>query len=386
MRSISHRLRINSHRLRPLITQIACKLTQIAYLNIYSDMDKKVIKKSNQFVEALYDISLWEIRLLLKMLSQIHKDDADFKTYTIDMQEVKVDFKVENDGSAYNRIRKAAKSLMKKSIVIRNRLENGSFDEVEIPIISEIGSNTVNKSFIKTSFHPKMKPYLLQLKTEFLSYDVKHVLELPTPYAIRLYEICRQYQTIGKRIIKIDDLKRMLGIEGKYKQYSHLRERILEPATRTINEMTDILLEFDTKKTGKKTDTLIFTITKKPVPQMLEKAEPKPEAEPSGKYGVSSRVYKQWQEKYSEEHIQSRVGYMNEQIAKGTEIKNKAGYLSSIMDKELKAGKKSVDITKKVNGILFSRPALQKQIEAKHGPLSQEAINAVVKKMFPDKF
>ena len=86
-------------------------------------MDNKIIKKANNFVEGMYDVSLWEMRVILKMLSLIKKDDHDFQEYTIDLKEFKKDFGLENDGSAYNRIREAADSLMEKVVVIRKKLE-----------------------------------------------------------------------------------------------------------------------------------------------------------------------------------------------------------------------------------------------------------------------
>ena len=43
-------------------------------------------------------------------------------------------------------------------------------------------------------------------------------------------------------------------------------------------------------------------------------------------------------------------------------------------------------ITKRVNGILFSNPKIENQIRAKHGEVSQTAMEQIVKKMFPDKF
>ena len=59
------------------------------------------------------------------------------------------------------------------------------------------------------------------------------------------------------------------------------------------------------------------------------------------------------------------------------------------MDKDINIEDTSMDkatITKRVNGILFSNPKIENQIRAKHGEVSQTAMEQIVKKMFPDKF
>lgn len=339
----------------------------------------KIIKKSNDLVEASYNLSLWEMRILLKMTSMIHFNDKDFKVYEIDVKEIKDFFAVENEGSVYTYVKDSVRSLMDRKITIRSKMSTGKTKETIIPMIIEMTRILEEKSSINVSFHPLMKPYLLDLKSKFLSYDVENVLRLTSSYSIRLYELTRAYVGIGKRTFRVEDLKKILGIENKYKQYTHLKKRVLEPSRNNINETTDINLEFEEIKEGRRVAKICFTISKK-------KEEETPNIVNAANHGVPEEVMAAWRRQYSETHITARIEYTNEQIAKGVEIKNRVGYLTSIIDKELVVTKQKIDITKKVNAILFSRPNLQKQIEAKHGILSQKAMNAIVKKMFPDKF
>jgi len=44
-----------------------------------------IIKKSNRFVEGIYDVDLWEMRVILIMLSLIKREDKDFQEYRIDL-------------------------------------------------------------------------------------------------------------------------------------------------------------------------------------------------------------------------------------------------------------------------------------------------------------
>jgi len=285
-------------------------------------MGKEVIKKSNDFVEANYNLTLWEMRIIIRMLSMIKRADDDFQDYHIDVNDFREYFGIQNDGSIYQRIKKASKGLMSKIIVIKTKLPNGQIEETEMPMVVSVTKNLSDSSYLRLSFHPKMKPYLLQLKNKFLVYEAKNVLSLPSSYAIRMYEMTKQYAPIGKRHILVDDLKKMLGVEDKYKQYTHLKQRILEPSVKSINEHTDIKVSYKERKRGRKVHQLEFVVNhKNPITKKEE---------------TSEMTY--------------------------TEKLTKA------------------------KGILYSNPTIEKQITNKHGNLSDKAMVAVLNKMFPDKF
>lgn len=191
-----------------------------------------------------------------------------------------------------------------------------------MPMVVSVTKNLSRDSYLRLSFHPKMKPYLLQLKNRFLVYEAKNVLSLPSSYAIRMYELTKQYAPIGKRNIKVEDLKKILGVENKYKQYTHLKQRILEPSVKSVNEHTDIDISYTERKRGRKVHLLEFVIKHK----------------------------------------------------------------NPITKKEVKSELSYEDKLKKMRGMLYSRPELQRQITNKHGNLSDKAMLAVVQKMFPEKF
>lgn len=350
------------------------------------DDRNRVIKKSNRLVEGIYDVTLWEMRVLLIMLSRISRYDNDFKEYTLDLKDFKKEFDLANDGRAYQRIKKACDDLMEKKIIVRNKLEDGTVEETKINMITDYTRNLNRSTYIKISFHPKMKPYLLQLKTEFLKYEFKNVAKLPTPYAIRIYELAKQYQVIGNRMIDISELKTMLRVENKYKQYSHLRTRILEPSIIHINEYTDINLSYEEIKSGKKVVKLKFIITPKKtiVEAKSEVVDKSGLYEKVSIFGIKEVVFKKWLDQYGVQHILDRVGYMNSQEG----IENKGGYLVSIMGKEIASPDRlsNEEITKRVNRILFSQPSVEAKVRTKHGTVSQEAMNKIIMKMYPDKF
>ena len=87
-----------------------------------------------------------------------------------------------------------------------------------------------------------MKPFLLQLKENFTSYELIFTLKFSSKYSIRLYElICSiHYHDLEtyKRNYGLDELRQLLGAEN-YTTWQALKERVLVPAMNEINKFSD---------------------------------------------------------------------------------------------------------------------------------------------------
>jgi plasmid replication initiation protein len=74
----------------------------------------------------------------------------------------------------------------------------------------------------------------------------------------------KQYQAIGRRTIKIEALRGMLGIEPQeYDRYNDFKRYVLQAAHREINEKTDISFDYREIKLCRKVNELEFVIAKK---------------------------------------------------------------------------------------------------------------------------
>jgi len=84
------------------------------------------------------------------------------------------------------------------------------------------------EGIVEMEFSPYLKPYLLQLKKRFTSYKLQDVIQLKSAYSVRIYELLKQYETLGQRIFTIDELRYILAIqENEYKLYHQFKQRIL---------------------------------------------------------------------------------------------------------------------------------------------------------------
>lgn len=68
------------------------------------------------------------------------------------------------------------------------------------------------------------------IKKEFTSYKLENVVKLKSSYAIRIYELLKQYEKLQERTFLLDDLRKMLGAEDIYPAYGNFKQRVLMPA------------------------------------------------------------------------------------------------------------------------------------------------------------
>ena len=211
--------------------QFLCKYFVIAM------SDKKLVVQHNKIIEARYRLSIGEQRLIKWLVSTIEADDEDFKKYRIHVIELAdlLDIKRKD---FYDAVKLATKKLIGNVLTF------------------EMNSDTIQTSWLATAqyhkgngvvdlqFSPVLKPFLLQLKRNFTSYELGNVIHLKRIYSIRLYELLKQYERIGRRRFLIEDLRNIFMVdESQYKLYQDFKKYILLAAQEELREKTDI--DFD---------------------------------------------------------------------------------------------------------------------------------------------
>jgi len=216
------------------------------------------VNKSNKIIEARYKLLLIEQKFILMMASLIDPSDYEFKFYSVRIKEV-ADFLKLSPKNAYREIKKVIIRLNKKTLIIP--LE----DNREL-ITTWVSSAEYfkNEGLIEFEFSEKLKPYLLQLRREFTSYSIKNIIKLKSSYSIRIYELLKQYEKIGKRKFKLDELRKVLGItDNEYPHYANFNHRVIKVAEKELMEKTDLSFTVDVLKEGRKVTGFIFHIKKK---------------------------------------------------------------------------------------------------------------------------
>lgn len=225
--------------------------------------DVRLIRKANELVEARYRYDIWETRIFAQVVSMVRYEDADFQEYKIYVSDVIKTFGIDGGGKAYKLLVQGAKGLVNKKLIIE-RERDGKPTELETWLFTSAEYFKTEKgdgSYLVVTFHPALKPYLLELKNRYLVYDIRNILKLTSSYSIRIYELLKQYEKIGRRTFDVENLKLILGIlPGEYKLYGHFKDKVILKAQSDLAAETDISFEFEEQKRGKKVVGIMFLI------------------------------------------------------------------------------------------------------------------------------
>lgn len=218
-------------------------------------MENKLIVKSNPLIRARYDYSMAELRLIITVVSQINSNDIDFKEYSLQAKEYSemIDSKFKDE---YARLQELGNKLMSKPIKIQLSAKN-------FLICNWFNGFKYENGEIKVSFHPDLKPHLLQLKEQFTSYKLENILKMKSIYSIRIYELAKSWESKGSFTMDLNELKEVLGAKETYPLYADFKKRVLERALIDINENSDIVLIFREIKTARKVTAIYFKLDKK---------------------------------------------------------------------------------------------------------------------------
>lgn len=229
-------------------------------------MDRSLVRKSNYLIEASYKLSAIEQKIILILASMIKKDDREFKSYSLKIQNILevLDLQTNND---YTYLKEATRNLMGKVFTIstpKSELQTHWFSSAEY---------FEGRGEVEFTFDPKLKPFLLQLKERFTTYRLKEAIQLKSSFSIRMLELLRQYEKLGERIIELRKLRALLGIaDDQYKLYADFKKRVIMPAQKELKAKTNIAFEFEEIKSGHAVDRLRFLIRLK-VSQSEQRAE-----------------------------------------------------------------------------------------------------------------
>ena len=239
------------------------------------------------------------------------------------------------------------------------------------------------------SFHSALKPFLIELKQRYLVYDIRNILSLTSIYSIRLFELLKQYQKIGKRRFQIDELKSLLSIEpNEYTLYGHFKDRIIKKTQKDLLEHTDIYFEFVEEAQKKKVFAITFHIFEnkknqriKVVSQKEEKAFGKANEKTTDdtvvnsiftkvNKHVSKLQVKKWVKEVSLEQIENAITYTANYIDAGNKVVNIGGFLNTMVHTPNLVDKFKEKKTK-IKRVIKKQQDTSSQIEAKRAELQQ---------------
>lgn len=240
----------------------------------YLTIRDSVVRQSNSFILnkrfKKFKLSMQQQKIMFFLTSRIQPDDKDFEEYTFKI----VDFcRVcgldSVGGHSYEIIKDSVQALADKSVWVKKNDDEKDDTEILLRFIDK-AEISKESGTIKVVISDDMKPYLLQLRKNYTSFELLYTLRFKKKASPRLYEILksRHYDKLKPYIyeIEVEQLRELLNADDKetYKEYRYFNKMVIKPAVKEINEQTDITVTYTPKRNGKSIESLIFTIETKP--------------------------------------------------------------------------------------------------------------------------
>lgn len=227
-----------------------------------------VVAKGNELIQhSKYDMSLQQLKVVNYIISRIKPEDTIDKEYTITIKNYcrlcGIDDK---SGKNYKTIKDQLSAIANKSLWVQT--DKGKYELFRL--IDRVQVNE-NSGTLTVKFHPLCDGFLFGLDSKYTQYQLQSILPMQSKYSVRMYEYCSSKKNIGEVILSIEDLKMRLGVVSEdekgnitvqqYGKWSHFKERVLDRAVEEINKYTDIHLEYELLKDGRKYSLIILHIT-----------------------------------------------------------------------------------------------------------------------------
>lgn len=288
------------------------------------DMNKQLVIKSNFLIEAAYRLSAIEQKIILTLATKIKNTDKEFQKYLFNLGTLG-EFLGLRTNADYAYLREATKALLSKVLILKKEgstLQTHWLESVEY---------FDNKGTVALNFNPELKPFLIQLNNNFTKYHLKYAIQLKSRFAIRIYELLKQYEKISHRAFLLSELREILGVKkDEYPLYGNFKAKVLLVAQKEMKEKTDLSFEFEEIKIGRGVGKIDFYIKSKTVEEarFSEAETATPILNSSGADGLEKliellpqdyrgkesvrKLLRTWLEKRGFDHVARNIEYAND--------------------------------------------------------------------------
>jgi len=224
-------------------------------------LKNKSMIQSYLVTTARYDFSVYEKRILYRLVeicqcvlegqtlkSGFKISDIHYEQLKEVIMPVSAFLKDEQDEN-YVRIKNALLGLRNKVIEIDDERSWRVIGIIEMPELLPNG-------YVKFILHKEIFEALLNFSKGFRKYELTTAMRFESIYAMRFYELLS-----GKKepiTYKIEDLKIMFKVEGKYKLNADFIRYIVELAKKEMDNKSPFSFTYKPNKVGKKIISLTF--------------------------------------------------------------------------------------------------------------------------------
>jgi hypothetical protein len=211
----------------------------------------------NALVNARFDLNTTESRLFLALLARVQREDTTFAKCQISAREI---MGPTASNSIYEKVRKMLKDFTGRTLLIEKLGPDGRPQKkpsfTVIPLLA-YATYIEGEGMIEAQFNDLLRDYLLELRDNFTKAQLTELLKLKSSSSYRIYWLLREYAAFGKRTIRLDELKAILGLSKEYDRFNNFRARVLERAREELAQ-TDLPFTYEPIKQGREVTEIRF--------------------------------------------------------------------------------------------------------------------------------
>jgi len=131
-------------------------------------------------------------------------------------------------------------SLLRQIVSVRDE-KTGGYTQFQLFRECIVNQDESGRWYVEIDAHDKALPLMFDFKSRYFTYQLFNALRLKSSNQLRMYEILKQYQTSGERVLPVDELRELLGIgKNEYPRFGDFKNRVLDPCQQALAEHTDI--------------------------------------------------------------------------------------------------------------------------------------------------
>ena len=260
---------------------------EVVVLSPDVEHEKLIVTQANELALSAQQLTVQEKRLAFLLMSLVRKEDENFKLYYVPVMAIAEYLEISNK-DYYKRLKGVCGKFMSRVLYFEDGL--GGWMQIHWVdrcryLTTRNKDNPLGVACLEMRLHVDLAPLLLNLKERFGSIAFRQLALMDRFTSMRLAEILfhGSYSLKKKKLYFIlDDLKKRLGLEGRYKNFFDFRRDVLEKAQEECREKAPLIFTWELKKQGKKVIGIYFFLSKNknakiPPPPPIEEVQENPQ-------------------------------------------------------------------------------------------------------------
>ena len=308
--------------------------------------NKELVVHHNNLTESIYNFNELELNLFVVIICKMRNESENIVKF--EANEIKT--LINSKNRSYSRFEKVIHGLQDRTIELKT--ESGYKRVKPFPTLD---FDLKNKT-VEVEMNSKLIPQFRELKERFTKYLLADFLNLKSKYSKRIFQLLKQYESIGKRDISIEDLKRFLecNTDG-YKKLYVFETRILKPSLEDINTNTSMKIDYKKIKNGRKVAGFHFFINETSKISTLKKENKKIKDQNKD---ISEKIKKAKDKAKKNIHVSKKWDFRTDAKIKRLIKEYGEEYTIDILNELYKGCKKEIltTVVQYINGIIKNKP------------------------------